>query len=117
MTEHRRELACVIFDPKAGVLLQRKEFAQFVREIIRENRVLLIFDEIVGFWMEQGGLQEYYGILPDLTTYGKIIGGGFPIGAFGGRTDIMDLLDNTCENTGFSQSGTFMDIRLPWPQG
>ena len=107
ITQHRRELACVIFDPKTGVLPQRKEFVQFVREITRENRVLLIFDEIVGFRVGQGGLQEYYGILPDLTTYGKIIGGGFPVGAFGGRADIMDLLDNTCGNTGFSQSGTF----------
>ena len=52
-------------------------------------------------------LQEYYGILPDLTTYGKMIGGGFPVGAFGGRADIMELLDNTRKNTGLSQSGTF----------
>ena len=107
ITRHRDELACVIFDPKAGVLPLRKEFVQFVRETTREHDVLLIFDEIVGFRVGQGGLQEYYGILPDLTTYGKIIGGGFPVGAFGGRADIMDLLDNTHENTGFSQSGTF----------
>ena len=107
ITRHRDELACVIFDPKAGILPQRKEFIQFVREISRENHVLFIFDEIVGFRVGQGGLQEYYGILPDLTTYGKIIGGGFPVGAFGGRADIMNLLDNTCKNTGFFQSGTF----------
>ena len=54
--------------------------------------MLLIFDEIVGFRVGQGGLQEYYGILPDLTTYGKIIGGGFPVGAYGGKHDIMKML-------------------------
>ena len=107
VTQHRHELACVIFDPKAGILAQRKEFVQFVGEIARKNDVLIIFDEIVCFRVGTGGLQEDYGISPDLTTYGKIVGGGFPVGAFGGRTDIMDLLDNTRGSTGFFQSGTF----------
>ena len=107
VTQHRHELACVIFDPKAGILPQRKAFVQSVREITRQNDVLLIFDEIVGFRVGTGGLQEYYDIMPDLTTYGKIVGGGFPVGAFGGRAEIMDLLDNTERITGFSQSGTF----------
>lgn len=104
---HRDELACVIFDPRAGILPQRKEFAQFVREVTQKNDVLLILDEIVGFRVGTGGLQESWGITPDLTTYGKIIGGGFPVGGFGGRADIIDLLDNTRGSTGFSQSGTF----------
>ena len=105
--QHRDELACVIFDPKAGIVPQRREFVQAVRRITRENDVLLIFDEIVGFRVGTGGLQEYYGIDPDLTAYGKIVGGGFPAGAFGGRADLMDLFDNSQGPTGFFQSGTF----------
>ncbi len=107
VTRHRDELACVIFDPKAGILPPQEMFVRAVREMTRRNDVLLIFDEIVGFRVGMGGLQEYYGIVPDLTTYGKVIGGGFPVGAFGGRADIMDLLDTSQESTGFFQSGTF----------
>ena len=107
LTRHHDELACVIFDPKAGILPQRKEFVQFVRKITRQLNLLLIFDEIVGFRVGRGGLQEYYGIHPDLTTYGKVVGGGFPAGAFGGRADLMDLLDPTGGSTGFFQSGSF----------
>ncbi len=105
--EHRDELACVIFDPKAGTLPLRPEFARAVREITRKNGVLLIFDEIVGFRTGTGGLQALYGIDPDLTCFGKIVGGGFPVGAFGGRADIMGLFDTSKGPTGFSQSGTF----------
>ena len=105
--QHCNELACVIFDPKAGILPQRKEFVQFLREITKKNGLLLILDEIVGFRVGTGGLQEHYGISPDLTAYGKIVGGGFPVGAFGGRADIMDLLDGTRGGTGFFQSGSF----------
>ena len=107
ISEHRDDLACVILDPKAGILPVRQEFIQAVREITRKNDVLLILDEIVGFRVGTGGFQEYCGISPDLTTYGKIVGGGFPVGAFGGRADIMDLLDNTRGSKGFFQSGTF----------
>ena len=107
MTRHRDELACVIFDPKAGTLPLQEPFVRAVREITRRSDVLLIFDEIVGFRVGRGGLQEYYGITPDLTTYGKVMGGGFPVGAFGGRADIMDLLDTSQGSTGFFQSGTF----------
>ena len=105
--QHREELACVIFDPKAGILPLREEFPRAVREITRQNDVLLVFDEIVGFRAGTGGLQEVYGIDPDLSTYGKTVGGGFPVGAFGGRADIMDLLDSSKGSTGFFQSGTF----------
>ena len=105
--QHRDELACVIFDPKAGTLHLRPEFVRAVREITRKNGVLLIFDEIVGFRTGTGGLQAHYGIDPDLTCFGKIVGGGFPVGAFGGRADIMGLFDTSKGPTGFSQSGTF----------
>ncbi len=104
---HAQDLACVIFDPKAGLLPVRPEFARAVREITRKHDVLLIFDEIVGFRVGSGGLQAEFGIDPDLTCFGKIIGGGFPVGAFGGRAELMDLLDITTGPTGFFQSGTF----------
>ena len=107
VAQHRDELACVIFDPKAGILSQRRQFVQAVREITRQHDVLLILDEIVSFRVGRGGFQQQYDISPDLTTFGKLVGGGFPVGAFGGRADIMDLLDNTRRATGFSQSGTF----------
>ena len=105
--QHRDQLACVIFDPKAGILPLRPESVRAVREITRKNDVLLIFDEIVGFRTGTGGLQAHYGIDPDLSCFGKIVGGSFPVGAFGGRADIMDLLDSSKGPTGFAQSGTF----------
>jgi len=104
---HRDELACVIFDPRAGILPLRPEFAQAVAASARTHRVLLIFDEIVSFRKGSGGLQEHLGITPDLSCFGKIVGGGFPVGAFGGRAGIMYLFDNTRGPTGFFQSGTF----------
>lgn len=105
--EHASELACVIFDPKAGLLPVRPEFARAVREITRRHQLLLIFDEIVAFRAGRGGIQAKFGIDPDLTCFGKIVGGGFPVGAFGGRADIMDLLDPSQRPTGFFQSGSF----------
>ena len=102
------------FDTKAGIVPQRKEFVQFVGEIAQKNDLLFILDEIVGFRVGTGGLQEYYGVTPDLTAYGKVVGGGFPVGAFGGRADIMDLLDGTRGSTGFFQSGTFSAHPSPW---
>ncbi len=107
IVQHAHELACVIFDPRAGILPQRPQFVRFLREVTQRHGLLLIMDEIVGFRTGRSGLQKAYGISPDLTTFGKIIGGGFPAGAFGGRADIMDLLDNTRGRTGFYQSGTF----------
>ncbi len=104
---HRHEVGCVLLDPKFGILPQRPEFIRFVREITRDLDMLLMFDEIVGFRMGPGGLQAHYGIDPDVTTFGKMVGGGFPVGAFGGRADLMDRFDNTGSPTGFSQSGTF----------
>ena len=104
---HRNELACVILDPKTGILPVRKEFVRAVRRITEENDVLLILDEVVGFRVARGGAQEYYGISPDLSAFGKLIGGGFPVGGFGGRAEIMSLFDNSGEPTGFFQSGTF----------
>ena len=106
IAKHRDELACVLLEPKAGILDIPGEFIQAVREITRKNDVLLIFDEIVAFRVGMGGAQEYYGIDPDLTAFGKIVGGGFSVGAFGGRADLMDMFDPTA-GKGMGQSGTF----------
>jgi glutamate-1-semialdehyde 2,1-aminomutase len=76
-----------------GVILPRENFLKELREITYENNIILIFDEVItGFRVALGGAQELFNIKPDLTILGKIIGGGFPIGAFGGRNRIMDFL-------------------------
>ncbi len=105
--EKRDELAAVILDPKTGVIPQRLDFVKAVREITAKYGVLLILDEIVGFRASPGGVQSQCGILPDLSTYGKIVGGGFPVGAFGGRRELMSLLDPTQGKVRVFQSGSF----------
>ena len=106
LSKHRDQLACVMLDPKAGIIPISSAFMRRVREITKELGILLIFDEIVGFRQGTGGLQAHAGIEPDLTCYGKIIGGGFPVGAYGGRADVMDLVDNSDGPAGVFQSGT-----------
>lgn len=90
------DIAAVIVEPvpaNMGVVPEREQFLQFLRDITREYGSLLLFDEVItGFRLTLGGAQQYYGIEPDLTTVGKIVGGGFPAAAFGGRRDIMQLL-------------------------
>lgn len=87
------EIAAVIVEPVAanmGVVLPREGFLEFLREITKQQGALLIFDEVItGFRLALGGAQEYYHITPDLSTFGKIIGGGMPVGAYGGREEIM----------------------------
>lgn len=89
-------IACVIVEPIAGnmgVVLPKEGFLEGLREITREYGALLIFDEVItGFRVSYGGAQELYGVMPDLTTLGKIIGGGLPVGAFGGRAEIMNFI-------------------------
>ncbi len=76
-----------------GVVPAAKEFLLELRTLCNEEDIVLIFDEVMsGFRVAKGGAQEVYGVQPDLTTFGKIIGGGLPVGAFGGRKDIMDTL-------------------------
>jgi glutamate-1-semialdehyde 2,1-aminomutase len=93
---HRHEIACVIVEPvvgNAGCIPPSAGYLEALREITNREGALLIFDEVMtGFRVALGGAQELYGITPDLTTLGKILGGGLPCAAFGGRTDIMDLL-------------------------
>lgn len=91
-----KEIAAVIVEPVAGnmgVVLPNGNFLADLRELTKKYHTLLIFDEVItGFRVAPGGAQQIYKIRPDLTTLGKVIGGGFPIGAFGGRAEIMNLL-------------------------
>lgn len=93
-TEHRDKIAAVIVEPIAanmGVVLPEQGFLQGLRELTRKNRALLIVDEVItGFRLRNGSVQSLYGIEADLTTLGKIIGGGLPVAAYGGSASIMD---------------------------
>ena len=93
---NKNEIACIIVEPvpgNAGLYLPKPGYLEFLREITKANGAVLIFDEVMtGFRLAPGGAQERFGITPDLSCFGKIIGGGLPVGAFGGRADIMDYL-------------------------
>src|SRR5437016_4576928 len=90
------QVAGIIVEPvpgNAGLYLPKPGYLEFLRKITADNSALLIFDEVMtGFRLAWGGAQGRFGIRPDLTCFGKIIGGGLPVGAFGGRADIMDYL-------------------------
>jgi glutamate-1-semialdehyde 2,1-aminomutase len=94
--ENKNEIAAVIIEPipaNTGLYFPRENFLSVLREECTSNHALLIFDEVItGFRVARGGAQELYGVKPDLTALGKIIGGGLPVGAFGGRAEIMDRL-------------------------
>lgn len=93
---YKGEIACVILEPVAanmGVVLPKEDYLQSLRKLCDENNTLLIFDEVItGFRLSFGGASEYFGIKPDLVTYGKIIGAGMPVGAYGGKKEIMDMI-------------------------
>lgn len=95
-SQHGQDIACIIVEPVAGnmnLVPPAPGFLQALREVTQKHGSLLIFDEVMtGFRVALGGAQGLYGIKPDLTTLGKIIGGGLPVGAFGGRKDIMQML-------------------------
>jgi glutamate-1-semialdehyde 2,1-aminomutase len=94
--ENKGEIAAIIIEPIAGnmgVVPSSKEFLSELRTLCNEEGIVLIFDEVMtGFRVAKGGAQEVYGIQPDMTTFGKIIGGGLPVGAFGGKREIMETL-------------------------
>lgn len=91
-----KHLAAIIVEPVAGnmgVVLPHQEFLPFLREVAQKHDILLIFDEVItGFRVHFGGAQTLFGVMPDLTCLGKVIGGGLPIGAYGGRRDIMQMI-------------------------
>ena len=96
LDEHSGEVAALIIEPVAGnmgVVPPALDFLEKLRELSDEHGVLLIFDEVMtGFRVHRGGAQALYGVTPDLTTLGKVIGGGLPVGAYGGRREIMELV-------------------------
>ena len=94
--EKDSDIACVIIEPipaNMGLIETEKEYLEKIREITQKMNVVLIFDEVIsGFRVSLGGVQKILGITPDLTVFGKIIGGGYPVGAFGGKKEIMNLI-------------------------
>ena len=94
--ENNKDIACVIIEPipaNMGIIETEKEYLEKVREITQKENIVLIFDEVIsGFRVSLGGVQKVFGITPDLTILGKIIGGGYPVGGFGGKREIMDLI-------------------------
>jgi glutamate-1-semialdehyde 2,1-aminomutase len=104
------KIAAVIIDPvphRVGLLPGTDEFVEALRNWTLQNNALLLFDEVVTFRVNYGGAQERYSVKPDMTAFGKIIGGGFPVGAFGGKTEIMRVLDPRESKLLFPFSGTF----------
>lgn len=93
---YKDDVAAVIMEPvlgNIGPILPEKGYLEDVRSVTKENDIVLIFDEVItGFRLSMGGAQEYYGITPDMTTLGKILGGGFHIGVIGGKREIMDRI-------------------------
>ena len=90
------DVAAVIIEPvvgNSGFIKPTKEFLQGIRDLSTKYGALLVFDEVMsGFRVSYGGAQEYFGVVPDITTMGKVIGGGLPVGAYGGRKDIMEMV-------------------------
>jgi glutamate-1-semialdehyde 2,1-aminomutase len=104
------QVAALLVEPlsnRNGMVLPRPGFYDFLREITRRHGIVLIFDEVIAFRVGPEGAQGRYGGDPDLTTFGKIIGGGLPIGAVGGRAEIMDLLDPARPGTKVTSGGTY----------
>ncbi len=109
LRENAGELACLIMEPVVssfGYLPGDVEFLRGLRDITTELGIVLIYDEVQSFRVAPGGAQETLGVIPDMTSFGKIIGGGTPVGAFGGRADIMELFDPT-SGAAIPHAGTF----------
>ena len=103
-------LAAVIMEPflgAGGVVLPQKGYLEHARKVTSDHNVLLIFDEIFSFRVHAGGCQSLYDVVPDLTTVGKVVGGGLPIGVFGGKKEIMDIYCHEHTATPLYHSGTF----------
>ena len=116
--ENKGQIACIIVEPVAGnmgTVPPREGFLEGLRSICSEEGIVLIFDEVMsGFRVAYGGAQELYGVTPDMTTLGKIIGGGLPVGAFGGRKEIMAQLS---PSGGVYQAGTLSGNPLAMSAG
>ncbi len=102
------DIAAVIVEPimgNIGCITPKDGYLKFLREITEENNIILIFDEVItGFRIAEGGAQEYYNVMPDLVTLGKILGGGFPMGALAGKKELMEMI---APSGSVYQAGTF----------
>jgi len=110
LEKHKGQLAGIIVDPlphRVGLIPASAEFVSALREWATKDGSLLLFDEVITFRSEYGGAQEWYGVHPDLTAMGKMIGGGFPVGAIAGRADVMDVMNPLADTVLFPHSGTF----------
>jgi glutamate-1-semialdehyde 2,1-aminomutase len=118
IAENKGEIACIIVEPVAGnmgTVPPREGFLEGLRAICTNEGIILIFDEVMsGFRVAYGGAQELYGVTPDMTTLGKIIGGGLPVGAFGGQKEIMK---NLSPSGGVYQAGTLSGNPLAMTAG
>ena len=107
--EHKGEIAAILAEPFQRLIPPQPGFLEGLRRITEENDILLIFDEVVtGFRFAYGGAQQYYGVMPDICTMGKAIGGGFPLAAIGGKAEIMANFDKSAvgEDKFMAQIGT-----------
>ena len=110
LDEHADEIACVLIDPvphRVGLFPATKAFVEAIYKWTRKNNALMVFDEVVTYRVNYSGAQESYSVKPDLTAMGKMIGGGFPIGALAGRAEIMEVLDPRGKILRHPHSGTF----------
>ena len=110
LNQHAGEIACVMIDPlphRIGLIPASNDFVNALKRWTVDNDALLVFDEVITFRLAYGGAQENYDITPDLTALGKIIGGGFPVGALAGRDEVMKVLDPSQSPLLLPHSGTF----------
>lgn len=110
LDRHSHEIACVLVDVlphRVGLAPAKPSFVEMLREWTESNEALLILDEVITFRSKYGGAQEWYDIEADITAMGKIIGGGFPVGALAGRNEIMDVMNPLASHVRFPHSGTF----------
>jgi len=110
LERHADRLAAIVVDPvptRVGCVPMRTEYAEMVREVATRHGIVLIFDEVASFRVRYRGAQTMVGVTPDLTTFGKVIGGGLPVGAVGGRRDIMSVFDASKGKPRAAHGGTF----------
>jgi len=110
LDQHADELACVLLDlipHRVGLIEASQDYVHALHQWTRDNQALLVCDEVITFRSKYGGAQTGYDVLPDLTAMGKMIGGGFPVGALAGRRDVMDVMNPLADKVLFPHSGTF----------